>query len=230
MPLADPNENELWLLYRGGADSAARERLFDAYSPWAVSIASALFRQYKNRMVEREDYIQNAKVGLLEAMSRYDPDRGVPFRLYAHPRVRGSVINGLRTMQEKTASQQPDDTDWRDDHARSGSDDAFESMLDTIVHLSLGHLLESMSSAAAHHDDGFSYASNRQIESRLSAAIDSLPQRHRDIIVEHYYRHVPFREIATRLGLTRGRISQLHHDALGKIRSALREFQTSHGC
>lgn len=224
MPLADPNEDELWLLYRGRADSAARARLFETYSPWAASIASGLFRQYKNRMVEREDYIQNAKIGLLEAMSRYDPDRGVPFQIFAHPRVRGSVINGLRAMQEKATQLQPCDAGRHDEFARPESEDAFDTILDAVVNLSLDHLLESMSVGGVDYHDGFNYASNRQIESRLSAAIDLLPQRHKDIIVEHYYRHVPFHEIAARLELTRGRISQLHHDALRRIRMKLREF------
>ncbi|NJL18613.1 MAG: hypothetical protein HC938_17105, partial [Nitrospira sp.] len=47
---------------------------------------------------DKADYVQNASIGLLEAISRFEPERGIPFAAFALPRVRGAVLNGLRTL------------------------------------------------------------------------------------------------------------------------------------
>ncbi|NJL18612.1 MAG: sigma-70 family RNA polymerase sigma factor [Nitrospira sp.] len=102
--------------------------------------------------------------------------------------------------------------------------DPFDAIVDAIAHLSIGCLLESAMGNVIDAEDGFNYARSAQIENGIRAAVEMLPERDRRIIVDHYYGHLPFSEIAVELGLTRGRVSQLHHAALTKIRNALREF------
>lgn len=222
----DSQEDELWWRYRRSDDSAARVRLFEAYSPWAATIASGMFRQYKNRIVEREDYIQNAKVGLLEAMSRYDPDQGVPFRVYAQSRVRGAVLNGLRILRQPQVSPSVefDIGEVIDYLPESSEDDPVGGVADLLSNACVGFLLQSACRTAVDREDGFAYAKNRQIETRIMAAVGMLPDRLRTLILDHYFRHIPFHEIADRCGLTKGRISQMHHDALKKVRFLLRDF------
>jgi RNA polymerase sigma factor FliA len=226
----DSQEDELWWRYRRGDDSTARVQLFETYSPWATTIASGLFRQYKNRMVEREDYIQNAKVGLLEAMSRYDPEQGVPFRVYAQPRVRGAVLNGLRVLRQAqaTSSADFDIGEVIDFLPESSEDDPVGGVTDAVSNACIGFLLQSAYRVGVDREDGFAYAKNRQIETRIMAAVGLLPDRLKTLILDHYFRHIPFHEIADRCGLTKGRISQMHHDALMKVRCSLRDFSDEH--
>ena len=94
----DAIEHELWRRARQDEDQEARDFLFLRYSPWARSIAGMVARRTQLRMMEWDDHVQNAQLGLLDAMSRFDAGLGVYFMVYAKPRVRGAVFNGMRKM------------------------------------------------------------------------------------------------------------------------------------
>lgn len=222
----ETDETALWRRLRTVGDGHARDALYGLYAPWASSLANALFRQYKNPAIEREDYLQNAKIGLLEAISRYDPERGVPFAVYAQARVRGSVINGLRTVQDRLqpAVEEDGGPPGADDAEMFEQRDAFDVVVDSVVDASIGVLLGAAFRNAVDSGDGYAYARAQQIEARLRAAVEMLPERLRAIVVDHYYRQAPFHSIAARLRLTKGRVSQLHHEALRRIRANLREL------
>ncbi|TNJ33224.1 sigma-70 family RNA polymerase sigma factor [Arenimonas terrae] len=220
----ESGEVQLWERYRRRDDRSARDQIFEAHSGWAAAIGAGLHRQYWSPQAERDDYLQNARVGLLEAMSRYDPDRGVPFRVFAQSRVRGAVLNALRVAQDSTQLPAAS-AETADSRARPIPADAFETLVASIVSTSLGFLLESAIGGEADADDGFVYARNRQIETRIRAAVNLLPARHQEIIVEHYFRQTPLHDMADRWRLTKGRVSQLHHDALIKLRATLRDLR-----
>lgn len=61
-----------------------------------VDIVAAQLRRNMGAIVEVEDLVANGREGLLDAARRYDPSRGVPFRIYANYRVRGAMIDGIR--------------------------------------------------------------------------------------------------------------------------------------
>lgn len=225
MTFAYTCETELWMRYRRDRDTAARDWLFAIYAPWAADIAIGLHRRQRYARAESVDHVQNANVGLLEAISRYEPERGVPFAAFAMPRVRGAVLNGLRSLRAQSADAREESLgDILEQLAAHEPGDPFDAIVDAVAHLSIGCLLESVMGNAVDVEDGFSYARSAQIETGIRVAVERLAERDRRIIVDHYYGHLPFSEIALGLGLTRGRVSQLHHAALAKIRSALREF------
>jgi RNA polymerase sigma factor for flagellar operon FliA len=225
---ADGEDAELWQRYRGGSDDA-RDRLFLRHVGWARAIASQVHGRIRAYPVDRQDFIQNATIGLLDAMSRFNPERGVTFRVYAKPRVRGAVFNGLRailgdrppprdeaTLRERLQSLQD-----------NGGQDTLESIVDSVVGLGLGFLLDEAGrhGGASDNRDGLAYVDRQQTEHRLSAALNNLPERLKLIIQTHYFHYVPFQDIAQSLGLTKGRVSQLHHAALTKLRESLRDMQ-----
>src|SRR6187401_2394243 len=98
---AAPDEHALWLAYRRDGDAAARVQIYGRYQPWARSVARDVFRRLRNPLLEWGDYVQNASVGLLEAMGRFDVGRGIDFIAYARPRVRGAVFNGVRVFIDR---------------------------------------------------------------------------------------------------------------------------------
>jgi RNA polymerase sigma factor FliA len=221
MDALGPSEPELWSRYRGGGDPEARDRLFLHYAPWAAAIARHVHARIRAYQVDREDFVQNATIGLLEAMSRYDPARGVAFRSYAQPRVRGAVFNGLRAIlgDRPAANQEARLAERLQDLQETSEDTAFDSVIGAIVNLGVGYLLDEIASST--RDDCFAYAHLTQIEARLGAAVRELPDRLRLIVQVHYFQHVPFQEIAARQNVTKGRISQLHKEALILLRVAL---------
>ncbi len=220
-------ERLLWERYRFDDDQEARDCLYLLYAPWAKAIARSIFFRIRLPQLEFADYVQNASIGLLEAMSRFDVSRGIEFRLYAKPRVRGAVFNSLRIFisEPKNAQGQDSHSDRLSSLQDGSTGDPFDHVVSSIVGLGIGYLLD----AAAEDDSlsqsmgGLAYAQSRQVEAILLLAVESLPERLRLIVSAHYFQYVPFHEIATRLGLTKGRVSQLHKSAMGMIRKRLQQ-------
>lgn len=227
MLVLEPAETELWVRFKGGNDPAARDRLFLHYVPWATSIARSVHRRVWAYPVDRDDFVQNATIGLLEAMSRYDPDRGIAFRSYATPRVRGAVFNGLRAiLGDRIATRDESRFAARLENLHETDEgSALDGVVDSIVGLGIGYMLDeairSMTVVSA--ADGLAYAQTSETEARLLAAVDRLPERLKAVIKSHYFQHLPFNELAAQWGLTKGRISQLHKAALVRLRDVLHD-------
>lgn len=88
---------ELWKRYKVDGDLSARERLVVAYSPLVKYVAGRTGANLPSH-VEDSDLISYGMVGLIEAMDRYEADREVRFETFAMPRIRGAIIDELRTL------------------------------------------------------------------------------------------------------------------------------------
>nr|WP_298128505.1 sigma-70 family RNA polymerase sigma factor [uncultured Pseudoxanthomonas sp.] len=214
-------EQELWRRYQEDEDTAARDYLFLKYAPWARRVAGGVMVRVPSHGMEWADHVQNAHIGLLEAMSRFDSRRGVDFMGFAKPRVRGAVFNGIRAFV-RSPNGRPDDAGMGD-RLRSLWDDEqdpLDGFIDAVVGLSLGYFLEARSG----HDgvDGL------KIDQLLGDALLDLPARQRQILIAHYFHHVQFQQIAEDLKVTKGRVSQLHKTALNALREALRRRNAYH--
>lgn len=212
-------EHELWRRYRNDGDQVARDYLFLRYLPWAKSIAVAVAKRLRWGVLDWSDHIQNANVGLLEAMSRYDPDRGVDFMGYAKRRVRGAVFNAVRSAYRGARPVDRDVSfiDRVESLRMEPVDDALMAFVDTVVGLGLGALLE-MAEPSPTEADPFA-----QYSGILQDALIDLPDRQREILLQHYFMQVQFQDIAKSMNVTKGRVSQLHKAALGSLRQALRK-------
>jgi RNA polymerase sigma-B factor len=78
---------------RDDHDHAARDELFARYAPLARRLAG---RYHRNRYEPLEDLVQVASVGLLAAIDRFDPDRGMPFEAFAIPTILGELKRHFR--------------------------------------------------------------------------------------------------------------------------------------
>lgn len=222
---AELAEAELWKRYHHEGDPVAREALYQHHSAWAKSLARSVHRRVWAYPVDSDDFVQNATIGLLEAMSRYNPDRGIPFRAYATPRVRGAVFNGLRAIiGDRGTPRTEGRLGSRLAHLPAAGEDLLSGFVDVVADLGMG-LLADAAGNVAEKKDGLAYAQDRQLEQVVRVAVDGLPPRLRTIIREHYFERIPFTEIASRWGVSKGRLSQLHHLALNKLRSRVRDLR-----
>lgn len=219
-------EKELWLRFKSSQDAEARDRLVRHYSPWATSIARSIHRRVWAYPVDSDDFVQNATIGLLEAMSRFDPERGIVFEAYAKARVRGAVFNGLRAIVGDRLQPQ----DSRRAQARlelireAGEEgDALARLLDAVVGLGIGYLIDDSVRLAgmAKPEDAYAYATRNETSRKVLSAMARLPDRYRKIVEDHYFHEVAFIEIASRLGVTKGRVSQIHKAAMAHMREYL---------
>lgn len=221
MEAIDTREGEaaLWRQLRQDRAVAARDALYLRYTPWASAVARRVHRRFPRLMADRDDFVQNANIGLLEAIDRYDPARGIAFQAYAMARVRGSVFNGLRAILGGQAAERYQE---RLETLQTQDEDPFDALVGSIVGLGIGYLLDDAAAGlVVEPQDGLRYAEDREIATRLTRALDQLPPRHRAIVVRHYFEFTPFVDLAEEWGVTKGRISQLHRAALEGLKGAL---------
>src|SRR5882757_10377848 len=88
---------DLWRRYKDDGDDGARERLVVAYSPMVKFVAGRLGAGLPSH-VEDADLISYGLVGLIGAIERFDPDRGIKFETFAMTRIRGAIIDELRSL------------------------------------------------------------------------------------------------------------------------------------
>jgi RNA polymerase sigma factor FliA len=88
---------DLWRRYKDENDQAARERLVVAYSPMVKFVAGRLGAGLPSH-VEDADLISYGLVGLIGAIERFEPERGIKFETFAMTRIRGAIIDELRSL------------------------------------------------------------------------------------------------------------------------------------
>jgi len=88
---------DLWRRYRSSQDERARERLVVAYSPLVKYVAGRMASGLPTH-VEEIDLISYGLIGLISAIERFEPEREIKFETYAIPRIRGAIIDELRTL------------------------------------------------------------------------------------------------------------------------------------
>jgi RNA polymerase sigma factor for flagellar operon FliA len=88
---------DLWRRYKGEGDATARERLVVAYSPLVKFVAGRLGAGLPSH-VEDADLISYGLMGLIGAIERFDLERGIKFETFAMTRIRGAIIDELRSL------------------------------------------------------------------------------------------------------------------------------------
>jgi RNA polymerase sigma factor FliA len=88
---------ELWRRYKGSGDEGARERLVVAYSPLVKYVAGRMAAGLPAH-VEEGDLISYGLVGLINAIERFDLEREIKFETYAITRIKGAIIDELRSL------------------------------------------------------------------------------------------------------------------------------------
>ena len=234
------SEEEVADLFRRLPDPSARDELAEEFLPLAEYFA----RRFSGRGEPIEDLTQTASLGLLNAIDRFDPDRGVPFATYAaativgelkrHFRDRGWALRVPRNVQEtailvnRTMSSL-----WQDlgraptvpeiaSAADIGEDDVLQALdaLQAYTTDSLDAPTSDASSTAAEsigHEDVSFEISEEWLS--LAPALRDLPERERMILYLRFFEGKTQTEIAEELGISQMHVSRLVSQSLEKLRS-----------
>jgi RNA polymerase sigma factor for flagellar operon FliA len=230
------DEGALWQRLRADGDEDARRQLLALHLPYARVVAAAYYAKRYHDEIEFADYLQYASLGLLEAMGRFDPQRGAQFRTFAARRMHGAILSGIERLTEKqqqiAARQRLKDD--RVASARSVAESAagagprtpeqlFRYVAEAGLGLALSWLLDGtgMVDDPGRSEDVPFYRSTelRQLRQRLLEIVERLPEQERTVVRSHYLQEMRFDEIAAMLHLTKGRISQIHKQALLRLRA-----------
>ena len=197
-------------------------------------------------LASREDLENVGLLGLLQALDGYDPERGTPFVSFAYGRIRGALVDYLRSIDalprerrrrlaeaqravetlRQSLGAEPDDQDVADylgitiaDYHRLLTDAQRRFALS--LHASTGTDGEQAVLETIPHEDAlqaFENVDRQSLQDYIAVLIKELTEREQTILALYYYENLTLREIASLLGLTEARISQI----LGKILMTLR--------
>src|SRR5262245_52248205 len=203
----DPErDRSRWRDFATSRSARLREELVARYLTLAKIMAARLYQRRSDNSVAFADYLQYARVGLVEAIDHYDPGREVPFEAFSSYRIKGAVLNGLEAESELAAQRAFWSRRARErfeslkTHETQGDRRAsLEELVSLTVGLVLGHVIE--------HDNGElideSLATNpyavtelAQLKRAVRALLPSLPERERELIRRHYEEQVEFQQIA----------------------------------
>jgi RNA polymerase sigma factor for flagellar operon FliA len=95
--LSEERVRELWKRYKTEGDLAARERLILAYAPLVKYVAGRMSSGLPAH-IDEADLISYGLLGLIGAVERFDPGRDIKFETYAVSRIKGSIIDELRSL------------------------------------------------------------------------------------------------------------------------------------
>ena len=189
MDLAD-----LWSRCKAG-DAASRCALIERYSPMTGRIARRL-HPAGITSVGPEDLESAGVLGLIDAVDRFEPGRGVPCEAYAALRIRGAVIDELRSATGGRRAEVP-------------------------TQLSLDALLTEGDHTLPNVDDTGAVRAAEDLASRVESALRYLPDRQREVIARYYGQSLTLRETGVRMGISEARASQLHTRAIAALRRTL---------
>lgn len=220
-----------------------------AYLPLVEGMA----RQLHRRLPPGSDLgalVNSGVVGLLEALARYDPERGVAFRLYARHRIYGEMIQCLRSLDWVSRSVRAwgrrVETVRRELTGLLCREATSEEMARALkVPLETYHRINSRvgdpgwlslddpvcggedalptrnePEEGLYQDPG-AWVERRNLLDKLKRAVALLPERERLVVTLRHYQDLKFREIGEGLGLTEGRICQIYVRARKRLREAL---------
>jgi RNA polymerase sigma factor for flagellar operon FliA len=155
---------ELWRRYKTEGDDGARERLVVAYSPLVKFIAGRMASGLPAH-VDEADLISYGLFGLIGAIERYDLDREIKFETFAVARIKGAIIDELRSLDWVPRSVRARARDVEKANAaleaklqRAPTEEEMAEKLDMSVDEFNGTLLEIANSSVLALDDLWSFA------------------------------------------------------------------------
>jgi RNA polymerase sigma factor for flagellar operon FliA len=223
--LSDHEEKALWTAWTEQRDAGARQKLIEHHLPFAQMLAAKLYARRQVDQVEFEEYRQYATVGMIESVDRFDVLRNASFRTFAGHRITGAILSGIEKSCEKqqqitarASLRQQRLESMRDGATKARPPDLFAELAELAVGLALGYMLEDSGMYQAQEEHYTEHFYDRhelnQLKETIKRIVEVLPDQARSVVCYHYYQGLSFEEIAKMLDLSKGRISQIHRQAL----------------
>jgi RNA polymerase sigma factor FliA len=238
VPHRDADAVELWHAFTSTRDQELRNRLVLRYSPLVKYVVGRI-RSGLPQSVDTADLLSDGILGLMDAVEKFEPARGLQFQTYAVPRIRGAVLDGLRARDwvprsvrtkirdvqraqaslEASLGRTPDDTEIAAELEISVPElQELDSKASYTAVVYLDEIGLSDDSATTTTDID---TDDAEIRATLVHAIRQLPERDQIIVTLYYFEGLTLSEIGLVIGVTESRVSQLHTRCAVTLRSKL---------
>lgn len=230
-----------------------REELIREYTPLIKFIAQKIAVRLPSN-IELDDLISSGVIGLMDAIEKYDPTRDNKFKTYAEFRIRGAILDELRaqdwvprSVRDKAKLLDKTVADLEAAMGRQATDEEVASKLNMTLDefFELVNQVRPVSVLSIDEIASFSNVDKKSLMSLLedvkvanpyiqlnlksvkdviTGAIEELPERQRLVLSLYYYEDLNLKEIGKVLRVTESRVSQLHAQAISRLRQKLTAF------
>lgn len=231
-----------------------RDMLLMEHLPTVRYIARRIHERLPQH-IDLDDLVSAGVVGLIDALSKFDHTKKVQFKSYAQFRIRGAILDSLRTLdwsprelrrkgravEEAIRSvtqrmrRAPTEQEIASEMKLSLAE--YQQLLGDLKGLEIGslHMERSEDSGdeeltyipGSPEEDPLFRCLKGEMKQRLADAIDELPEKERMVLTLYYYEELTMREIGLTLGVVESRVSQIHSSAVLRLRSALAGLRSS---
>ena len=245
-----PKMGDTWKQFKSTGDRALRNQLMEAYLPIVKYNADRIGAKLPEE-VDHDDLVSAGIFGLVDAIDSFDVHRGVKFETYCAPRIRGAILDELRTLdwvprlvRSRAARLEEVNRTLRTELGRSPSEDELASRLNmssaeldkllrdapavSVVSLSRKHYETDSSRDVCEIDmledkRGQDPLIETQKRDLKNLVTRGLSRAERLVLVLYYYEAMTMREIGTVLDLSESRVSQMHSSILDRLKSQFRQ-------
>ena len=228
-----------------------RDQLVEAHLSQVKFIAERLAAKLPPS-VDLDDLMGAGMLGLLDAVDKFDPTKGVMFRTYAEMRVRGAMLDSLRdldwaprSMRRRAREIEAAYIEAERTRGRATDIDVasvlgisvseFQRLLGQLRGLTVTALdgieeeenSRNQSLASDASQTPLAMYERAEITTYLTDAVDQLPTRERQVIALYYVEELTMKEIGSVLGVTESRVSQIHTQAIIRLRACLSSLRDS---
>ena len=227
-------------------DFTKRERLIMEYAPLVKYIANRIAMRLPPH-IEVNDLINAGVIGLIDAIEKFDPGKEVKFKTYAEIRIKGAILDELRSMDwiprsiRKVINKLVNAYhELEQQLGRPAKDEEIAELLGLqmeefyrLLKHSAGAPLISLDVMVDHDDkrrdilsclvdpkstDAFGVLGLNELKDSIAGAIDDLPEKEKQVVSLYYYDELTMKEIGEVLELTESRVSQIHTKAILRLR------------
>jgi len=249
MAVVEQDLHGVWVEYKATNSHELRNQLMEHYLQLVKYTADRIAAKLPNE-VSVDDLVSAGIFGLLDAIEAFDLDRGVKFETYCSPRIRGAILDELRTMdwvprlvRSRAHKLENATKALKAELGRLPSDDEVAQRLG-VTRGELDRLLRDSTtvSLVSLSRRFFDYDSNRELQEidvledhkssdpvqelqrsdLREVVMEGLSRLERLIIVLYYYEEMTMKEIGATLDLSESRVSQMHSGILNRLRLQLR--------
>lgn len=244
---------ELWHSYKANPDDVySRNKIIERYMPLVRKLAERI-RATLPPEIELDDLVSAGSLGLIDAIKAFEPERGVKFETFCLPRVKGAMLDELRSMdwaprmvRSRTSKLNQADTILVGKFGRRPSEEELASFLEQPVDDVRQTIVDSnrvnMSSLDKKWCDSSGEGEITEIDvlpdkrsevpterlERLDIirkCTQQLNDKERLIIILYYYENLTMKEIGASLGLSESRVSQMHTAIVQKMKTLNKRYQ-----
>ena len=244
------SRNHLWKEYMSTKNSEIRDKIILEYAP-LVKIVAGRLSIYLGYNVEYDDLVGYGIFGLIDAIDKFDYDKGVKFETYASLRIRGAILDQIRKMdwiprslRQKQKKMEAAISKIETQYGIPAKDEEIASELgietEELINwqgqakitniISLDEFVEAAGEKEVNviksnsYEQPESIALRNEIKQQLMDSLETLTDKERKVILLYYYEELTLKEISRILEVSESRVSQLHTKALQKMKVKLGDY------